>query len=169
VSLTFAPNIYPVDGQFSYEYSMSYSVTVRNSYAVALTKALIAFCNKVESVPFDRDLSYQGYSKVTFYRSPTAPTLIITPVTSQPTRSPFIFTGSVAPPTAPTASIPTASYFANISVGQVSSDLLTCYRHGAHILLVSMSSSIPPLHLITLHSTQLTLSISPVVVAYVTI
>jgi hypothetical protein len=132
VLLTFDPNIYPIDGQFSDEYSMSYSVTVMNSDAVALTKALIAFCSQTVSVPFDRDLAYRGYSTVTFYRSPTAPTLIITPVTSQPTLSPFIFIGVVKPPT---ASIPTALYFANISVAQVRFDCLTCCGRGAPLLV----------------------------------
>jgi hypothetical protein len=132
VWLTFDPNIYPIDGQFSDEYSMSYSVTVTNSDAVALTKALIAFCSQTVSVPFDRDLAYRGYSTVTFYRSPTAPTLIITPVTSQPTLSPFIFIGVVKPPT---ASIPTALYFANISVAQVRFDCLTCCGRGAPLLV----------------------------------
>jgi hypothetical protein len=135
VSLTFAPNIYFVNilssSSSSYASSMSYSVTVMTSDAVALTKTLIAFCNQTVSVPFDRDLAYRGYSTVTFYRSPRAPTLIITPVTSQPTLSPFIFIGAVNPPKAPTASIPTALYFANISVAQVRFDCSTCYGRGA--------------------------------------
>jgi hypothetical protein len=136
VSLTFAPNIYFVNilssSASAYASSMSYSVTVTNSDAVALTKTLIAFCSQTVSVPFDRDLAYRGYSTVTFYRSPTAPTLIITPVTSQPTLSPFIFIGVVKPPT---ASIPTALYFANISVAQVRFDCLTCCGRGAPLLV----------------------------------
>jgi hypothetical protein len=135
VLLTFDPNIYPIDGQFSDEYSMSYSVTVMNSDAVALTKALIAFCSQTVSVPFDRDLAYRGYSTVTFYRSPTAPTLIITPVTSQPTLSPFILRSIANSPTAPPMSTPTALYFANISVAQVRFDCLTCCGRGAPLLV----------------------------------
>jgi hypothetical protein len=139
VSLTFAPNIYFVNilssSASAYASSMSYSVTVTNSDAVALTKTLIAFCSQTVSVPFDRDLAYRGYSTVTFYRSPTAPTLIITPVTSQPTLSPFILRSIANSPTAPPMSTPTALYFANISVAQVRFDCLTCCGRGAPLLV----------------------------------
>jgi hypothetical protein len=123
VSLTFAPNVFPVDGQFSDEYSMSYSVAVQYGDPLALTKALIAFCEKTVSVPFNTALAAGGYSKVTFYRTPTAATLIIVPITNQPTRSPFVLRGINNPPTAgPFASTPTAPYSANISVIQVRLD-----------------------------------------------
>jgi hypothetical protein len=101
---------------------MSYTVAAQYSDAASLTTALLAFCAQSITIPFNTALAAGGYPKVTFYRAATAATLIIVPITNQPTQSPISIVGAVRPTASPTASIPTAPYSANISVIQVRLD-----------------------------------------------
>ena len=112
VSTTFDPYLYPVDGPLK---SMGYTVSAKGN-TVYLTKALLAYCNKTASIPFNTALVTAGYPLVKIYPGLLSSTLIITIVTTQPTQYPV--RRITIPSRRPTTSSASVSY-ANISVIQV--------------------------------------------------